>query len=781
MTGLDSGGYYPHQRFVATAARINPSTPMILCHATGTGKTISMVSIIEKLGESPYRGFIFVTRKQVTTDVKSSLKRYIEFSVGELQTMEEFRKKLVTLLHAGDIGNIKSAYGNRIILIDEIHTVTEGGSDYYDSLLALRNIIGNTSLFVFATATPIINEVGGIVRLARLVNDGEACNQSNCIEQIRRHANVFYKPSEAACIIVDEATGPIPIEYLGLKFTRAVMSPEQAEFYRNVDDDAVYTNRFRAAISMGPFSTIEEMQQRSAIITTMAGDIISYVRNELPGVIYIYADRNVTDGIAYISQALELIGFVPFGYDAPGRPKYAKLRGDTPVSESAAITECMNSKENWDGGLLKVVIFSYCFATGTTFKNPLCIMEIRPHWNPAAREQTSGRVARIGSFDAILEKYRENPSAPWVQTMLHDGKVIVRRHRYMIAFGNETTFETDKHLPNFNVYARAIQLDVQKEMEMQPYLRELRMLSLDRIVFADRYRPICPELYPDDPKIPQNQVYDQLSDSIFVFAAKCREMGLTNNPIHWLDRKPDDPKAPPKEYPVYKKITAENFLRSVVFSNFNNPCAFTTAFEESIRRLHESGATIADSLRMLDPGIKRQIWKYQHFFHILENGVLCHNLRCMGVETTSYNAMVKSAWRVPRYFLNGQWEDANDKDLEVILASVKASEKRDIFFSDLEPRLIYRYDGAFVIVKRKERPQGQSGETDNRTKNRGAVVQNIDTARNDLIRSLKESLTEEENAHIAKFPTANAVEAYHMCGRFFSMIEEDEMPPDFLS
>lgn len=94
-------------------------------------------------------------------------------------------------------------------------------------------------------------------------------------------------------------------------------------------------------------------------------------------------------------------------YNVSGNYTYALLHRGTPDARALAMFEAMNSPENKDGNLIKVLIASRVGRDGINVNNVLQIHLIGPEWTPGAMYQAISRGVRSTSHEDLLGDERK--------------------------------------------------------------------------------------------------------------------------------------------------------------------------------------------------------------------------------------------------------------------------------------------------------------------------------------------------------------------------------------
>ena len=362
-----------------------------------------------------------------TTD-KKALKNKLKESF-EVMSIEGFRKS------ANDKDLKKWARDfskNRFIIVDEVHNIfaSKYKAQDYDrveqSNRAIKNarIPGmNTILFtfllknihptcklVFLTATPIFDNIKQFKDLLQMMNPydviSDKINLKEGIEMLRGRVSFFPGASPLSYPAVKYIDYNVDAKGEQAKRIRAIQLSE-----KNTDDEKPLGNAFRCRERMTCITALSEKEIGKAVSNIdlycpKVGMIYSNVK-KLPGKHVIYSNF-VKLGVELIAAVFKRNGWVEFGDPkAAYNPHKVFVVWDGSMKDSSKekAKKIINSKENIDGKLIRVLIGSPSIKEGVSFKHVQHMHLLDPIWNYATKMQIEGRAIRFCSHADIPENH----------------------------------------------------------------------------------------------------------------------------------------------------------------------------------------------------------------------------------------------------------------------------------------------------------------------------------------------------------------------------------------
>ncbi len=155
----------PHQQFAIDKFLVSPNRGMFVIHGAGTGKTLTAVSIAEKLQR--YKEVLVIAPKSLHDNMRHTLDSYsshvnknrYRFISSNAGNMIDKLESSTDELTGVDVKSLR--LDNKLIIIDEAHNVLGGMSNgsknavaLYDMLMKARNC-----RILLMTASPIVNNI----------------------------------------------------------------------------------------------------------------------------------------------------------------------------------------------------------------------------------------------------------------------------------------------------------------------------------------------------------------------------------------------------------------------------------------------------------------------------------------------------------------------------------------------------------------------------------------------------------------------------------------------
>lgn len=343
---------------------------------------------------------------------------------------------------------------NKVVIIDEIHNminvmynaqhlaiIASGAKPKLRSLPAVNTILIKTMVtyaekstrFIFLTATPVFDNTKQFGELVRIMNPSATVNvqphDKNALQTMMKllAGRVSYFPGSSPVAYPS-------VSYINHDILPSVYQLKILEYVRSLSGDAEgneeqLSNSFfslerRASILAYIDEDLDDSDD-SDYHTTFDETIKLAIRNpqkympkigqlieninDLPGKHLVYSNF-VQYGTDLVARILSMSGWVNIldvlsGRVAGGSPYkcYAMWDGATKDTEKDAIKTIMNSVDNMDGKLIKVVLGSPSMKEGVSFKHIQHFHLLDPVWNQSTKTQVEGRAIRFCShFDIPL-------------------------------------------------------------------------------------------------------------------------------------------------------------------------------------------------------------------------------------------------------------------------------------------------------------------------------------------------------------------------------------------
>jgi len=439
---------------------------MLLFHGIGTGKTCTSITIAETIMKiNPIMKVLVILPARLKTNFideliseTCGLNRYISIddynkytsSNVDKKEKENIRKKFLTsikrnyniisyesfrktLLDSNNINNtIKEITENKVIIIDEIHNLITSDinekklneiiendvipkkTDKINGVILrlLTKLAHKSSKIFLLTATPIFDNYGQFIQL--LLNLRPDIDSSKIVKgtkNLSQYINLlkgkisFFKLKDRSDFPTTK-TDNISIEMSKTQYNILSSLYEDKEEKSSKYDEEEISNMF----------CMKERQISISVYDKSKKDIIFKNLHEyapkleilfkllkLPGKHLIYSN--------FIQYCLELIALYLekngwSNYTKNGiKPNKTFVLWDASLNDENKqnVKMILNSNENKDGKLIKVILGSPSIKEGISFKHIQHLHQIDPVWNSSAKEQIEGRCIRYKSHDDIKE------------------------------------------------------------------------------------------------------------------------------------------------------------------------------------------------------------------------------------------------------------------------------------------------------------------------------------------------------------------------------------------
>jgi hypothetical protein len=420
---------------------------MLIYHGIGTGKTCTSITIAETImtinknmkvlvilparlktnfidellsdtcglnkyvSKEDYKLFI---DPNVSLEIKNTIRLNFTKRIEEkyeIISYEKFRSLLIKSLDYKK--EIKKLTKNRIIIIDEVHNLI--ASKISDELI--KKILGSRKIEVeneainalilrlltiliepsaklfLLTATPVFDNYGQFIQLILNLRPDVKITEKNMynleylINLIKGKVS-FYKLKDKSAFPTKQINNiEIPI------------STKQRELIKKLKETGFCIKERQILIS------VYDKSKKSLVFSNL--DMYApklkklFELLKLPGKHVVYSN--------FIKYCLELIAEY---LDANGWSNYIKTgvktnktyvlwNAELKDKEKQEIKLILNSKDNIDGKVIKVVLGSPSIKEGVSFKHVQHLHQIDPVWNTSAKNQIEGRVIRYKSHEDI--------------------------------------------------------------------------------------------------------------------------------------------------------------------------------------------------------------------------------------------------------------------------------------------------------------------------------------------------------------------------------------------
>lgn len=436
----------PYQKLLANYMSILTSYNSILVnHTVGLGKTISAIAICENLKES-YTPLIISKNNIILNNFKEEIlsnkcnmdidiKRYSFYTYGDLVKY-----------------NVESLK-NKVIIIDEAHNITN--NNYYKVIMEILKKSTRVKL-VLLSATPVFDNILEAFHIVNLLNivdknyifpstlsklkaqkfitydkkNNEEENVYNLTKKGEEQLEKMIK-GKVSFLISGVADFPKKIfkgsSLLGdksIKVFKTIMTPLQKDVYfKNSENKGIlYKNTSDISTMVYPDGSYGQQGFKKWKDTKISLDKLKECSSKLwailnsvqksNGIVFIFSNFVSNGGTSLIKKLLKDNGYSKYGTRVDNLKFFSFDESITP-NRKTKILKIINSKENVDGKLIKVIIGSPLISEGLTFKNVRQIHVLEPYWNMSRLDQVIGRGVRFKSHEFL------SPDDRKVEIFLH--------------------------------------------------------------------------------------------------------------------------------------------------------------------------------------------------------------------------------------------------------------------------------------------------------------------------------------------------------------------------
>ena len=433
---------------------------LLIYHGIGTGKTRTSIIIAEKIMKlnTKMKAIIILPARLKTNYIdelipiicdkyKNELKKY-----NDPKITDENKKKLLKFFD-GIISKNYSIYSyeyiinlfkkssnikktleeitkNKIIIVDEFHNLISNGikENTIDDINKYNKLPANPKLIralimryisryadksckmFFLTATPVFDNYLQFIELVKLLNvnsidDKNLKNFKSIIPYIRGKVSYYS--------INDKNDFP-SVEVVAEKVQ---LSSEQDKLmFKFQDDDNSQENETfllkqrQLAISVYGFDEVEKVLSNLKKYAPKLEILFNYISNKNDGKHLIYSNfiNYCLHIIKYYLDNNGWINYLDSNSSKSYNPYKTYILWDATLSDidKQIVKSVLNSKENMDGKIIKVILGSPSIKEGISFKHIQHLHQIDPVWNISSKQQIEGRCIRYKSHEDIPLKHK---------------------------------------------------------------------------------------------------------------------------------------------------------------------------------------------------------------------------------------------------------------------------------------------------------------------------------------------------------------------------------------
>ena len=432
---------------------------LLLYHGIGTGKTRSSIILAEKIMlNNPEMNAIIILPARLKTNYidelipticdlkyKDELKEYNNINIDEKRKEELYKlfmryinKKysiysyeyIINLFKKSD--NLKNTLNtltkNKILIIDEFHNLIANKISerlliklYNKNKLnpATKNIralimryisryANKTCKMFFLTATPVFDNFNQFVELVKLLNNKDIDNN---IETLRDLIPYLIGKVSYYSTINKEDFPKVIIKNLEIPLTET--QDKYMYILKDIDNtneekDTFLIKQRQLAISAYPIDMSIKNQLKQKNIKLYAPKIsilLDNINKQKEGKIVVYSNF-IDKGLNIIKRILDNEGWSNYINIKPNfNPYKTYIIWDARLNDTNKqnIKSILNSIDNKDGKIIKLVLGSPSIKEGISFKHIQSLHILDPVWNTSAKEQIEGRCIRYKSHEDIKD------------------------------------------------------------------------------------------------------------------------------------------------------------------------------------------------------------------------------------------------------------------------------------------------------------------------------------------------------------------------------------------
>lgn len=436
---------------------INPLSPypsLLLYHKTGTGKTLTSLSIALNF-VNKINVFFIIKNKLLENNFKNQLQQFYK---NDPIYKHVSKIKFITM---GNLNKYSpSKFNNSIIIVDEIQNMIN--NSMYFVLNNIKTKAINLKL-ILLTATPIYDNVKEIFEISNLLNSSEhqLPIRTELLKEKYLHEPVSYKKNKnffltnnvyfltkkgkealsntllgkVSYLDINPDSKDFPkVSIKGKKMYNdnlilCKMSKIQEDIYNKViqnNKDTLFKEpSYVSILGINDFDNsftlidselklyspkgfslkgVENISNFSSKLSELYKNILKLINK--PGTVYIYSNYVNNSGVNIIKSLLLSNGFNYYTKTDKKQHGFAFFDENMTETKKNKILKLFNSPENANGDLIKIFIGSPMTSEGINFKSIRQLHILDPHWNYSRIEQIIGRSVRYQSHSYLSSKYK---------------------------------------------------------------------------------------------------------------------------------------------------------------------------------------------------------------------------------------------------------------------------------------------------------------------------------------------------------------------------------------
>jgi hypothetical protein len=434
---------------------------LLIYHGIGTGKTRTSIIIAEKIMKlnAKMKAIIILPARLKTNYIdelipiicdkyKKELKKY-----NDPKITDENKKKLLKFFD-GIISKNYSIYSyeyiinlfkkssnikktleeitkNKILIVDEFHNLISNGikDNIIDDINKYNKLPANPKLIralimryisryadksckmFFLTATPVFDNYLQFIELVKLLNvnpidDKNLKSFKSIIPYIRGKVSYYSINDKNDFPSVEVIAEKVPLSTEQDKIMFKFQDDDNSE-----DNETFLLKQRQLAISVYGFDEVKKVIGNLKKYAPKLEVLFTYISNKNNGKHLIYSN--------FINYCLHIIKYYLDNNDGwvnyldpkssnSYKPYKTYILWDATLSDTdkQIVKSVLNSKENIDGKIIKVILGSPSVKEGISFKHIQHLHQIDPVWNISSKQQIEGRCIRYKSHEDIPLKHK---------------------------------------------------------------------------------------------------------------------------------------------------------------------------------------------------------------------------------------------------------------------------------------------------------------------------------------------------------------------------------------
>jgi len=453
------GDKLKHQTLVARMlSSYTPIDNILLLHDMGTGKTCTVISVIEKLRNenNGITNFVYVAKNDNLLDKfkdeylnTCTEKDYTEVKWPRLNisllTIEKFAKTYDNELTFSQLDN-------SLIIIDEIHNIRDIGNKIYDIYHSVLHERVNSKI-ILLSGTPMMdtaNEISSVMNLIlpldQQLPSGSVFDSmfidGNVLTQEQDKINMLRQAFKGRVSYLKSMSTSVRRKFIGQKiqnFKHFLLKPSLMSEYQtakyvdvlnidegNTDDPSspAYSNTLQCsdfvspkgfygvkATDSIPFISSSSVSDKLLLLKKYSAKYHDSVKNILDSKndkksMFIYNSHVEGGGLEGFARILN-----NFNFTRVGKNNIPVKKGNRYIiltskdsKDHEVLRQAFNKEENMNGEYIKIILASAAISEGFTFKN-IQVVDIHSPWfNFSKISQVIARSIRVGSHNDLIKK-----------------------------------------------------------------------------------------------------------------------------------------------------------------------------------------------------------------------------------------------------------------------------------------------------------------------------------------------------------------------------------------